>query len=224
MRIVGECKAVVADVVGRVKGFCHRTHGHRRHGVLLGRTFDLGEELVQLLGHGPPARGLEDVPEAQDELPETVELLFARLVMHAVDHRAFHGAPLVGLALAAELGDAAVCQQHELLDHLVRFFLFLEIDADGLPSLVELEFHLLAVEADGPVLETLPAQRLCQSVEGQHLFGEITPARLDDLLRLGIGEPAVGVDHRPSEPFVEYLQPFVDREYRRETEARLVRA
>ena len=214
----------MADVVGRVKGFCHRTHGHRRHGVLLGRTFDLGEELVQLLGHGTPARGLEDVPEAQDELPETVELLFARLVVHAVDHRAFHGAPLVGLALAAELGDTAVCQQHELLDHLVRFFLLLEIDADGLPSLVELEFHLLAVEADGSVLETLPAQRLCQSVEGQNLFGEITPARFDDLLRLGIGEPAVGVDHRPSEPFVEYLQPFVDREYRRETEARLVRA
>ena len=214
----------MADVVGRVKSFGHRTHGHRRDGVLLGRTFDLGEELVQLLGHGTPARGLEDVSEAQDELPETVELLFARLVMHAVDHRAFHGAPLVGLALAAELGDAAVCQQHEFLDHLVRFFLLLEIDADGLPSLVELEFHLLAVEADGPVFKTCLAQRLGQPVEGQHLFGEIAPSRLDDLLRLGIGEPAVRVDDRAAEPFVEQFQPFVDREYRRETEARLVRA
>ena len=164
------------------------------------------------------------MPEAQDELPETVELLFARLVVHAVDHRAFHGAPLVGLALAAELGDAAVCQQHELLDHLVRFFLLLEIDADGLPSLVELEFHLLAVEADGPVFKTCLAQRLGQPVEGQHLFGEIAPSRLDDLLRLGIGEPAVRVDDRAAEPFVEQFQPFVDREYRRETEARLVRA
>ena len=129
MRIVGECKAVVADVVGRVKGFCHRTHGHRRHGVLLGRTFDLGEELVQLLGHGPPARGLEDVPEAEDELPEAVEFLLARGVVHAVDHRALRRAAALGPAFAAELRHAAVGQQHELLDHLVRLLLLLEVNA-----------------------------------------------------------------------------------------------
>ena len=129
MRIVGECEAVVADVVGRIKGFCHRAYGHRRYGVLLGRVLDLGEKLVQLLGHGTALGGFEDMSEAEDELPEAVQLLLARRVVDAVNHRTFDGAALVGLAFAAELRDAAVGQQHELLDHLVRLLLLLEVNA-----------------------------------------------------------------------------------------------
>ena len=144
--------------------------------------------------------------------------------MHAVDHRALRRAAALGPAFAAELRHAAVGQQHEFLDHLVRLLLLLEIDAQGLAVLVELEFHLLAVERDGAVLEPLCPQRLRQPVEGQHLFGIIPAARLDDLLRLGVGEAAVGVDDRAAEPLFEDFEILVEGEDRREAEARLVGA
>ena len=164
------------------------------------------------------------MPEAEDELPEAVQLLLARRVVDAVNHRTFDSAALVGLAFAAELRDAAVGQQHELLDHLVRFLLLLEIDAQRFACLVEFEFHLFAVEADRAVLEPLPAKRLRQPVERQYLFGVVAAARLDHLLRLGIGEAAVGVDHRAAEPLFEDVEVLIEGEDRRETETRFVRA
>ena len=224
VRVAGKRQSVVADVVGRVVGFGHGAHGHRRNGVLLGRTLDLREELVHLPGDGAAFRGFEDVAEAEDELPEPVELLLARGVVHAIDHRARHGTALFAAAVAAELRHAAVGQQHELLDHLVRFLLLLEVDAQRPAVLVEPEFHLLAVERDRAVAEPLAAQSLGQTVERQNLLGVVAAARLDHLLRLGVGEAAVGVDHRAAEPFVENLEVLVEREDRRETETRLVGA
>ena len=129
VRVVGERQTVVSDVVGRVIGFGHRAHGHRRHGVFLRGSLYLFEELVQFLGYGAALRSLEDVPEAEDELPEAVEFLLARGVVHAVDHRALRRAAALGPAFAAELRHAAVGQQHELLDHLVRLLLLLEVNA-----------------------------------------------------------------------------------------------
>ena len=146
MRVVGKGQSVVADVVGRIVGLGHRANGHRRDGVLLGGAFDLFEEFVHLLGHGAALRGFEDMPEAEDELAEAVAFLLARGVVHAVNHRALRSAAALGPAFAAEFSHAAVGQQHELLDHLVRFLLLFEIDAQGFAVLVEAEFHLLAVE------------------------------------------------------------------------------
>ena len=220
--VVGEGQTVVADVVSGVEGLGHRAHGHRRHGVLLGRTLDRGQQLVELLGHGAPLLRLEDVAEAEDELPETVELLLARGVVYAVDHRALEHAALLAAALAAELRHAAVGQQHELLDHLVRLLLLLEVDLHGAARLVEAELHLVAVEGHGPLLEAPAAQRLRQTVERQHLLGIVAAAGLDDLLRLGIGEAAVGVDGRAAEPLVQQVEVLVEREDGREAEARLV--
>ena len=105
--------------------------------------------------------------------------------------------------------------------------LLLEIDADAAwPSLVEPEFGLGAVEADGAVAEPLRVRmRLGQPVEGQHLFGVVAPAGLDDLLRLGVGEAAVGVDDRAAEPFVEEFRgPSLRVNTAEKAEARLVRA
>ena len=161
--------------------------------------------------------------EAEDELPEAVELLLARRVVHAVDHRAGHLAPILRDAVSAELRDAAVGQQHELLDHLVRLLLLLEVDAQRLAALVEAELHLLALERDGAVPEALAAQRLGQAVECQNLLGIVAAAGLDHLLCLGVGEAAVGVDDRAAEPLVEQVEVLVEREDRREAEARLVR-
>ena len=62
----------------------------------------------------------------KDELPEALQLVDVRFVVDAVDHRAARLAPS---DLAAELGHAAVGQQHELLDHLVRLLLLLEVNA-----------------------------------------------------------------------------------------------
>ena len=214
MRVIRECQAVVTDVVGRVIGFGHRAYGHRRDGVFLGCPLYLLEEFVHLFGHGAALRGLEDVSEAEDELPETIEFLLARDIVHAVNHRAFYRTVFVGLAFAAEFRYAAVGQQHELFDHLVRLFLLLEIDAQRLPVFVEAEFHLFAVERNRAVLEPLLAQRLRQPVERQYLFGVVAAAGLDDLLRFGIRETAVGVDHRAAEPLFEDVEVFVEREHR----------
>ena len=224
VRVVGECQTVVADVVGRVVGLGHRTHGHRRDGILFGRALDLLEQLVHLLGHGAALRGLEDVAEAEDELPEAVEFLLARGVVYAEDHRAGHGPTLFVAAVGAELRHAAVGQQHELLDHLVRLLLLLEVDAQRFAVFVEFEFHLLTFERDGAVLEAACAQGLGQAVEREDLLGEVAAAGLDHLLGLGVGEATVGVDDRAAEPLVEDLEILVHREDGREAEACLVGA
>ena len=218
--VVGEGQSVVADVVGGVVGFGHRTYGQRRDDVLFGAALDLLEELVHLLGDGTALGGFEDVPEAQDELPEALQLVDVRFVVDAVDHRAARLAPS---DLAAELGNAAVGQQHELLDHLVGLLLFLEIDAHRPALLVEPEFGLGAVEADRTVAEPLAAHGLRQPVERKDLFGVVAPAGLDHLLRLLVGEAAVGVDHRAAEPLVEDFEVLVEGENRRKAEALLVR-
>ena len=214
----------MADVVGRVEGLGHRSHGHRGDGVLLGRTLDLLEELVHLAGDGAALRGLEDVAEAEDELAETVELLLARGVVDAEDHRAGDGASLFVAAVGAELRHTAVGQQHELLDHLVGLLLLLEVDAEGFSVVVEPELDLLAFEGDGTVPETLGAQGLGQTVEGEDLLGEVAASGLDHLLGFGVGEAAVGVDDRAPEPLVEDFEVFVQGEDGREAEARLVGA
>ena len=46
MGVVGEGQSVVADVVGGVVGFGHRTYGQRRDDVLFGAALDLLEELM----------------------------------------------------------------------------------------------------------------------------------------------------------------------------------
>ena len=219
--VVGERQAVVADVVGGVERLGHRPHGHGRNHVLLARALHLGEQLVHFAGYGAAARRLEYAAEAEDERAEAVEFLLARGVVHAEDHRARHAAR-AHLAPRAELRHAAVGQQHELLDHAVGIGLLLDVDAYGLALFVEQELRLLAVESDGSVAEAARAQRAGQAVERLQLRGIVAAARLDALLRLGVGEAAVGVDHRAAEPLVEDLQVLVEGEHCREAEALLV--
>ena len=219
MGVAGERQSVVADVVGGVERLGHGAHSHRRDGVFFGRAFDFCEELVHFAGDGTAFRGFEKDAEAQDELAEAVELLLARGVVDAVDHRPGRPAAVGVDAVAAKFGDTAVGQQHEFLDHLVRFLLFLEADADGAARFVQLEFHFFALEADGAVPEALAAQFLGQPVEGQHLLGVVAAPRFDDFLRFGVGETAVGVDDRAAEPFVENVEILVEGEDRREAKA-----
>ena len=68
------------------------------------------------------------------------------------------------------------------------------------------------------------AHPLGQTVERQHLFGEVALAGFDDLLRLLVGEAAVGEDDRAAEPFVQYFGFLVEREDRREAETLFVGA
>ena len=162
--------------------------------------------------------------EAEDELPEAIEFLLARGIVYAEDHRAGYGPALFALAVGAELRDAAVGQEHELFDHLVRLLLLLEVDAEGFAVLVEPELHLLAFERDGAGLESAGTHLLSQAVECEDLLGEVSAAGFDHLLRLGVGEAAVGVDDRAPEPFVEDVEILIEGEDGRETETRLVGA
>jgi len=69
-----------------------------------------------------------------------------------------------------------------------------------------------AVEADRAVAEPLAAHGLRQPVERKDLDHLL---RRDHLLRLLVGEAAVGVDHRAAEPFVEDFEVLVEGENRR---------
>ena len=214
-----ECQSVVADVVGRVVGFGHRPDGECRDDILFGLALDAPEELVHLLGDGTPLGGLEDMAEAEDELPEVLQLVDVRFVVDAIDHRAVR---LAAPHLPAELRDAAVGQQHELFDQLVRLLLFLEIDAQRLAVFIEFELRLGTVEADGSAPEPFAPHGLRQPVERQYLLGEVAAAGFDHLLRLLIGEAAVGIDYRAAEPLVVELELLVENEDRREAETLFV--
>jgi hypothetical protein len=87
-----------------------------------------------------------------------------------------------------------------------------------LPSASSFELGFFALEAHGSALEACLAHPLGQTVERQHLFGEVALAGFDDLLRLLVGEAAVGEDDRAAEPFVQYFGFLVEREDRREAE------
>ena len=100
--------------------------------------------------------------------------------------------------------------------------MLLEVDPYGFAAFIKLEFHLLAGERNRAVLEPLCAQSLRQPVERADFLGIVAAAGLDDLLRLGIGEAAVGVDGRAAEPLVQQVEVLVEREDGREAEARLV--
>ena len=53
-----------------------------------------------------------------------------------------------------------------LFDQLVGFFRDFEVDTQRLALVVDLEFHLVAVEVDGPMGEASLTQLLRQLVEG----------------------------------------------------------
>ncbi len=144
--------------------------------------------------------------------------------MYAVNHRTPNGTA-VHFVMSAEFGDLSVGQQHELFDELIwPPFAPLEIDAQGFAFGVEFELGFFALEAYGSALEACFAHPLGQTVERQHLFGEVALAGFDDLLRLLVGEAAVGEDDRAAEPFVQYFGFLVEREDRREAETLFVGA
>ena len=59
-----------------------------------------------------------------------------------------------------KLGHGTIGQEHELLDQFVRLLGHLEIDAQGFALLVDLEFHLIPIEIDRPLLEASLTQLL----------------------------------------------------------------
>ena len=105
-------------------------------------------------------------------------------------------------------GHGLVGQQHELLDEPVGLFALLDVYADGLGVLVELELHLLGLEVDGAALEAGLAQACGQGVEGHDGVGDIGAvacAGVDDFLRLLVGHAAVAADDGLAHPAFVHL-------------------
>ena len=223
MRIIVERQPVVPDIVGRIGRFGHRTDRQRRNDVLFLTTVYFLHQPVDLLRHGLVSLRLHLIAEPRYETAELRHFIGVGLVMNPVYERAI--AVLHSFALAAyEFGHLAIGQQHELLDQLVRLFDLLEINAQRFAVLVQFELRLVALEIDRTVAETLGAQLLSQVVQQQDFVGQIASSRFDHVLRFLISEPAVGINHRPPEPFLLHFGFGAQLENRRKTQFFFVRA
>ena len=146
---------------------------------------------METVSMSPVACRAQLVAEAGDELCQRVQLVGVGQVVYAVgEHLCF----LALGHLAYGLGHGAVGQQHEFLHQLVGVLRFLEVDAQGLAFLVNLELHLHAVELQRTARHTPFAQLLRQAVQLQQFIFIVAFARLDDLLRFLVGEAAVALD------------------------------
>ena len=126
--------------------------------------------------------------------------------------------------MCAILRYAAVGKEHKLLDKLVCLLLHLGVYAEGSALVIETEAHLIACKGYRAMLEAVVAQLLCKGVECEYLLFVVALASLDNLLRLLIGEAAVGVDDGASKPLILDLGILVECEYGREAELILVGA
>ena len=223
VRIVIECQPVVSDVVGRIGRLGHRTDRQRRNEVLLLLAVNRPHQLVDLLCHRLIALRLHVVSEPNDKAAELCHLVRIRFVMDTV-----HKRPLAVLDPFPFLPDKfrhlTVGQQHELLDQLVRLLDLLEIDTQRFAVLVQFEFGLLALEIDRTVAEAFAPQLLSQAIQLQNLYRHIALTGLYHLLRLLIGKPTVGIDHRPAKPLLLHLSLLVQLENGREAELFLMRS
>ena len=194
---------------------------HGEH-VLLAAPLYVFQQLVEAavdLAGG--AVGLYAVAEAGGDGGQVGELLGVGVVVDAVDE-ALGAAPLGDLADV--LGHRQVGQEHELLHELVGVLGLLEVHAYWFPVPVDFKTDLGAVEFDGARLVALLAELLGQAVEHEDLAGVVASARLDDLLRLLVGEAAVGADDGGHDAAVEHSGVGVHGEDGREGELLLAGA
>ena len=161
--------------------------------LVLGHLQELADRPVSLSGLG--VRHL--VTELGDELTQ-------RLSLAGRAHRGCgrQRRAAVGLAPGNPLGHPHIGQQHEVLDQAVGVQHALDEHLHGLSIVVEAELDLLGVEIDAPRFEPPGPHLLGQPVEPLDPLAR--SSRSPPLLRLGIGETTIGMDHGAAEPFLHH--------------------
>ena len=163
MCVIVEAEAEVPDVVRRVFGLHHGTERDALHDLSLTLPVDVVHELVDTLDHRLAcAVGLHLQAERHDKLTQRLHLLGIGVVVYTI--REDLGFLAFGHT-SHGLCHRTVGKEHELLDELVGILGALEIAADGVSFLIDIEVELLGVELHGSVLEALLTQFLSQAVQ-----------------------------------------------------------
>ena len=220
MRIAIEAKAVVTDMRRGVACLSHRADSEHRQHILLGLTLDISEQRIEALSDdGASALDLELVAEATHVVGETSELFLIGSLVDTVDEGRLTATPqakgradILASRLGYTLGDRAVRQQHEFLNELVSGLTLLDIYREGLALFVQLEADFGAVKGDTPDLEATCTELLREAMERQDSLCMVALPRLDDLLRLLIGEAALATDDGAGDTCRAELRVFVQRE------------
>ena len=200
----------MADVVCGVAGFLHGADGDGLDEVFFFLSLDVLEQAVDGLRKVVAvACRTQLVSEAADELCQVVQLGGVGQVVYAV--RENLGFFAFG-NFSDGFGDGAVGQQHELLHQLVGIFRLLEVYAQRLSLVVYLELHFHPVELQCAVGEAFLAQYLGQAVQFQQFELVVALARLDDLLRLFVGEAPVALDDGVHDAVVQHFGLVVEGE------------
>lgn len=205
--VVGEGEAVVAPVFFAVAGFRHRPQHHHVHDLLEGRTFDLGEERLEVLGLDDLG-DLHRITHLLDELEEGFELLGVRVLVDAVEEGE--------IGFLEMGGDGLVGHQHEFLDDAFADPARLDDDVDDSGVLVKDEFRFDRFEVDGALLRTQVEEDLRESFHFRDDFGDVgiggdrfgIPG--EDPVHLGVGHLMAAVDHRGDDFVVDDVAVLVD--------------
>ena len=207
VRIAIEAKAVVTDMRRGIACLSHRADSEHRQHILLGLTLDISEQGIEALSDdGASALDLELVTKATHVVGQRTELLLIGRFVDTVDEgrlattpQAKGRADILASRLGYTLSDRAIGQQHEFLDELVGGLALLDIYREGLAVFVQLEADFGAVKGDTPDLEATCTELLREAVERQDSLCMVALPRLDDLLRLLIGEAALATDDGASD-------------------------
>ena len=124
MRIIGERKAVVANVLRRIDGLGHRANGNRRNQVGFRLPLHLREQLIDVFRYGlfTCTSGLERIAKSPNKLTELQQLILVRKVVNAIHKRLLQ-------EFAHMRGYRSVGEQHKLLNQLIGIFRGAEIYA-----------------------------------------------------------------------------------------------
>ena len=177
--VVVECQSVMTDVLGAVLGLHHGSEGNHFHQVAGFCFLGIVQHLVQALCHHRiRARWLQFQSETDNELGQVDEFVLVGLVVDTI-HEHLAGIVFclwsfaVFATFAYALGHGAVGQQHELLDQFIGILGHLEIHAQGLAVLVDVEARFLTVEIHGALGKSATAHSFGHTVQGDEFLGKV---------------------------------------------------
>ena len=168
MRVIIECETEVTDVMHRVFCLHHGAESHHLNDIRLISALYLIHKGVQTPCHcALRTSGFHLVSKLGDEVFERFELLWVWFIMHTVRQCLCY---LALCHLSYALCHGPVRKEHELLNELVGILRALEIAAYRLSCLVDFKAHFLTIELDSAILESLCAEFLSETIEGDECF------------------------------------------------------
>ena len=147
VRIPPERQPEVAQIIGAIPGFRHRSHGQLLQQVLLRLALDAVHEMVHGVGDVFRVVNVQFVAEPFGKRRQVVESFFVGVFVNPINHR------VRGRERMDKLGHALVGEEHKLFDEFVGVLPDFGINTQRYTVLVEFEFYFHRLKIDSPALE-----------------------------------------------------------------------